>query len=63
MAEKDFDYSKKVVAREYCTKTGLLAGDSCASKATGYYATNKLPGTCSGNCSASGSSDEEKTAD
>lgn len=63
MAEKDFDYSKKVVAREYCTKTGLLAGDSCASKATGYYATNKLPGTCSGNCSSSGSSDEEKAAD
>ncbi len=52
LAEKEFQYAPTVVTRAYCTKTGLLASDSCASKGTGYYQANKLPGACKGNCGA-----------
>ncbi len=65
LAEKDFDYSKKVVTRSYCPSSGLLASGSC-SKATGYYALNKLPRTCSGHAAApeeeGGSSESSTTA-
>ena len=52
LSSKDFDYSKNVVAKSYCTKTGKLAGSSCAS-ATGYFDKNHLPDTCNGNHSIS----------
>lgn len=46
LPHKDFSYASTVVAREYCRQSGLLAGDACASRATGYYKSNALPGTC-----------------
>ncbi len=57
---KDFEYSSKVVKREYCTDTGLLATDSCPHKATGYYKASNLPATCNGS-HASASTEEETT--
>lgn len=47
-SSKKFPTSGKAVARQYCTRTGLLAGDSCPS-ATGWYRAGNLPGQCSGN--------------
>ncbi len=52
LPEKDFEYASNVVARQYCTQTGLLASDSCTSKATGYYKTSHLPATCGGHAVA-----------
>ena len=33
---------------EYCTKTGLIAGDNCYSRATGYYKQTNIPAVCDG---------------
>lgn len=44
---KDFTYSDNVVAKAYCKKTGLLAGEGCPS-ATGYFDSKHLPKTCDG---------------
>lgn len=43
---KDFEKSKLVTEKKYCTRTGLLAGDKCYSTATGWYSLKKLPATC-----------------
>ncbi len=48
LSKKNFDLDDDVVARSYCTRSGLLAGSNCP-KATGYYAKDNLPDTCSGN--------------
>ena len=45
-----YPVSKEVIKMAYCTKTGLLAGDSCASTAVGYYDSTKLPAKCIGGC-------------
>ncbi len=58
LPKKDFDYAKTVVARTYCTSSGLLAGANCGGRATGYYASNKIPGTCT-RCSAAPAADSE----
>ncbi|MDD6807756.1 MAG: transglycosylase domain-containing protein [Oscillospiraceae bacterium] len=62
LPEKDFDYAKTVVARSYCTRTGLLAGTNCPSTATGYYASNKLPGTCT-SCTGGAPATTESTTE
>lgn len=43
----NFILSDNVVMREYCTKTGMLAGDGCKDTAIGWYAKNALPDNCS----------------
>lgn len=43
-----FYESAKVVEKEYCTVTGLLAGPTCP-KAKGWYKIASLPDTCAGN--------------
>lgn len=43
-----FAASNTVVKREYCTKTGLIAGSSCSDTAVGYYKRTNIPPTCSG---------------
>ena len=48
---KKFPDSSEAVKKSYCTRTGLLKGPNCASTATGWYKTSKLPSTCS-SCSA-----------
>ena len=40
--QKEFPASDKVVEREYCTSTGLLAKSGCPKK-TGYYKADSLP--------------------
>lgn len=45
---KTFKASSAVVTREYCTVTGLVAGDNCSSHATGYYKRTNIPAVCSG---------------
>lgn len=45
---KNFKASSAVVMRNYCTVTGLVAGDNCTSTATGYYKRTNIPGVCSG---------------
>lgn len=42
-----FEQSPDAVQRSYCTVTGLLAKDGCP-KATGWYDSKNLPGTCKG---------------
>lgn len=39
-------FSPLVEKRTYCTASGLLASDSCSSKATGWYSKENLPGRC-----------------
>ena len=47
LERKDFQkFSPIVEERTYCTVSGLLAGDSCTSRATGWYSKENLPGTC-----------------
>ena len=58
LAEKSFDqFSDKVVQRNYCTRTGLLASSSCPSTAVGWYKMSNLPATCAG-CSGGAPSEE-----
>lgn len=42
----DFKKSSPVEQHYYCTRTGLIAGDNCPSKAMGWYSKNNMPGTC-----------------
>ena len=35
-----------VVRQEYCTVSGMLASDSCASTKWGYYKSDNVPGVC-----------------
>lgn len=52
LPSKDFEkFSPIVEERAYCTATGLLASDSCASKAMGWYSKENLPAHC-GSCVA-----------
>lgn len=47
LAPKSFEtYTDQVVQRTYCTVSGLLAGDGCYSKGTGWYKASNLPATC-----------------
>lgn len=46
---KTFNVPDTVVEKTYCTKSGLIAGNSCSSTATGYYKETNIPATCSGN--------------
>ncbi len=46
LAIKDFEKSKLVTEKKYCTRTGLLAGEKCYSTATGWYSLKRLPATC-----------------
>lgn len=49
LASKNFEkYTDKVTQRSYCTVSGLLAGDGCASTASGWYKTSNLPAKCAG---------------
>lgn len=43
---KEFEYSKYVVDRYYCTQTGGLATTACPGKDIGWYKQNNLPGVC-----------------
>lgn len=43
---KDFTYKGVIKEATYCTKTGLLASDSCTSTAVGWYKANSMPKTC-----------------
>ena len=46
LESKSFPKSGKVVEKEYCKKTGLLATDACKEKAKGYYKISALPAQC-----------------
>lgn len=47
LESKGFEkFSPIVEQHAYCTATGLLASDSCPSKATGWYSKENLPGYC-----------------
>ena len=50
---KAFPRPDGVVERSYCTQSGLLAGPSCPSTATGWYRADDLPATCNYSHSAS----------
>ena len=41
-----YPVSDDVVEKEYCEKTGLLAGKNCQSVKRGYYKKDELPETC-----------------
>ena len=43
---KDFADSSYAYDRYYCTETGLLATDTCPTKAVGWYKKGKLPEVC-----------------
>lgn len=62
LASKSFEqYTDDVVKRSYCTVTGLLAGDNCYSKASGWYKKSNLPATCK-NCGSSAPTPDEPTS-
>lgn len=42
----DFDYSENVVAKEYCTVSGDLAGVGCPGRLTGWYKSTNIPDVC-----------------
>ncbi|MDE5995169.1 MAG: hypothetical protein K2G60_06620, partial [Oscillospiraceae bacterium] len=64
LAAKSFDqFSDKVVQRTYCTRTGLLASNSCPSTASGWYKMSNLPATCAGCKGLAEPSDEGKDPD
>ena len=47
LERKDFETHSPIVEQHaYCTATGLLASDSCPSKAMGWYSKNNMPGYC-----------------
>ena len=49
LSAKNFQlYSSLVKQAAYCTQSGLLATDHCASKATGWYSARNMPGHCVG---------------
>lgn len=49
LESKSFEkYTDKVVQRTYCRSTGLIAGDGCTSKSSGWYKVSNIPGVCSG---------------
>lgn len=61
LASKSFEqYTDDVVKRSYCTETGLLAGDNCSSKASGWYKKSNLPAKCK-DCGAAVTEPEEST--
>ncbi len=44
---KSFEKStNKVVQRSYCKNTGLIAGEKCTSKGSGWYKTSNIPAVC-----------------
>jgi len=47
LPEKEFTKSGATIQKTYCTKSGLLAGESCQSTATGWFKIDGMPGTCS----------------
>ncbi len=55
---KSFEYSDEIVKKSYCTSTGLIAGSSCTSVATGWYKKDSIPSTCT-NCSAKAEEPDE----
>ena len=64
LAAKQFDqFSDKVVQRNYCTVSGLLASSSCGSTATGWYKSSNLPATCAGCRAPGGSSSSGETTE
>ncbi|MCL2106815.1 MAG: transglycosylase domain-containing protein [Oscillospiraceae bacterium] len=48
---KKFPTSDNAVSRSYCKSSGLIAGDHCAEKATGWYKKDNIPKNC-GSCAA-----------
>ena len=61
LAAKSFEkYTDDVVKLTYCTASGLIADDGCASKATGWYKKSNIPAKCK-NCSAQVEVPEEST--
>lgn len=43
---KDFELSENIVQMEYCTYSGMAAGDDCPEKKKGYYKVNAKPEIC-----------------
>ncbi len=47
LTTKEFTkYSPLVTSAAYCVRTGLLAGDNCTERATGWYSRSNMPGRC-----------------
>lgn len=55
-------FSPIVEQHAYCTATGLLASDSCPSKAMGWYSKENLPGHCTSCTGAVTETPEESVA-
>lgn len=55
-------FSPIVEQHAYCTATGLLASDSCPSKAMGWYSKENLPGRCTSCTGAVPETPEEPAA-
>ena len=49
LADKSYPSASGMVARRYCTITGDIASDTCASTSLGYYKSSNIPATCK-NC-------------
>ncbi len=61
LSKQEFkQYTDDVKKLAYCTGSGLIAGEDCASKAFGWYKESNIPATCS-NCSLYSKEDESST--
>ncbi len=62
LASKSFEtYTDDVVKLTYCSSSGLIAGENCSSKATGWYKKSNIPAKCT-NCGAVAEPEESTTA-
>ncbi|MBQ0083340.1 MAG: transglycosylase domain-containing protein [Clostridiales bacterium] len=62
LEKKDFTDSPYAVPKYYCTRTGLLATDSCPSKKQGWYKTSNIPSMCTSHPHGSAPSNTSSSA-
>lgn len=43
----EFEADKNVIAEQFCTETGMLAGEKCFNTEKGYYKKDNIPDVCS----------------
>lgn len=56
--DKEFPKSSGTIQKNYCRKTGLLAGSNCSSTGVGWYKISNLPSTCTTCVTGNGAVDD-----
>ncbi len=62
LPEQAFEkHGAKVARMSYCTASGLIAGETCAETASGWYKTSNIPAVCK-DCTGGKGEEEESTS-